>query len=324
MNKKQLSYIEIIKKIDEVFPLVSKFDYTKISPEELWDKLYDALDEIRLIDRLDEGELDELRKHITFQQQYVYGRTYTVHSNVASSREHGFNQKNYFINNNVMQMREEVFELLEEKHMIRFVRPGIRHYQGEDLIEEYSDNMGSTDEVREYIEPESIEDYIKELFDFTKEDNDNFNVDVLLLYRTIMHHYGFNADADELDFSGKFEEAILAASNSVYLNGVLDGTTLNESRFREKIVEVIKGLIRFVKKSTKYSFERREELNERKKVKPNTDSNSQTSSIEEIQQELAGLKAALNDLRQQSYGCMEEPVEEDTYGDEGSSFKPGS
>lgn len=324
MNKKQLSYIEIIKKIDEVFPLVSKFDYTKISPEELWDKLYDALDEIGLIDRLDEGELDELRKHITFQQQYVYGRTYTVHSNVASSREHGFNQKNYFINNNVMQMREEVFELLEEKHMIRFVSPGIRHYQGEDLIEEYSDNMGSTDEVREYIEPESIEDYIKELFDFTKEDNDNFNVDVLLLYRTIMHHYGFNADVGDLDFSGKFEEAILAASNPVYLNGVLDGTTLNESRFREKIVEVIKELIRFVKKSTKYSFERREELNERKKIKPNTDSNSQTSSIEKIQQELAGLKAALNDLRQQSYGGMEEPVEEDTYGDEGSSFKPGS
>lgn len=324
MNKKQLSYIEIIKKIDEVFPLVSKFDYTKISPEELWDKLYDALDEIGLIDRLDEGELDKLRTNITSPQGYVYGRTYTVHSNVASSREHGFNQKNYFINNYVMQMREEVFELLEEKHMIRFVRPGIRRYQGKDLIEEYSDNMGSTDEVRKYIKPESIEDYIKELFDFTKEDNDNFNVDVLLLYRTIMHHYGFNADYRDLDFSGKFEEAILAASNPVYLNGVLDGTTLNESRFREKIVEVIKELIRFVQKSTKYSFERREELNERKKVKPNTDSDSQTSSLEEIQNELAELKAALNDLRQQSYGGMEEPVEEDTYGDEGSSFKSGS
>ena len=324
MNKKQLSYIEIIKKVDEVFPLVSKFDYTKISPEELWDKLYDALDEIGLIDRLDEGELDELRKHITFQQGNVYGRTYTVHSNVASGREHGFNQKNYFINNKVMQMREDVFELLEEKHMIRFVRPGIRRYQGSNLIEEYSDNMGSTDEVREYIKPEFIEDYVKELFDFTKEDNDNFNVDVLLLYRTIMHHYGFNADYGDLDFSGKFEEAILAASNPVYLNGVLDGTTLNESRFRGKIVEVIKDLIRFVKKSTRYSFERREELNERKNEKPNTDSNSQTSSLEEIQNELAALKAELNNLRQQSYGDMEEPVEEDTYGARGSGFKSGS
>ena len=117
MNNEKLSYIEIVKKIDGTFPLISEFDYRNLSFEDMWNKVYALISEIGLLPKMDSSEIYRLKTKI----QDYHNRILEQADMVAKNPElTGYTQDNYYIGECVLLMKSAITSLLQQKLMIFF------------------------------------------------------------------------------------------------------------------------------------------------------------------------------------------------------------
>ena len=81
MNNKKLSYIEIIKKIDETFPVISEFDYRSLSIEDMWNRVYDLMSETGLLSKMDSSEIQQLKVKIQSYQKSILDQVELIERN---------------------------------------------------------------------------------------------------------------------------------------------------------------------------------------------------------------------------------------------------
>jgi len=258
------TYIEIIKEIEEIFPPTSKFDYTELSPEELWNKVNTFFEKHGFKERIRPDELETLKNNIMMNQQILFGKNHTVIFNIGSNNNHGFDRNNYFLSNKVLYMKDKIYELLAKKNYIDFINPKARKYSGESRIAKYEDRMGTDEEIEKLIEHDSIERYVKDLLYTTKEDNDNFHIDCYLIFRNIMHHFGFTDEDKEIEsaFATMLERALINASTfygEQYSDGTFDGVEQNQKRFHECLQEVERFIVSYIETTAKRALQKRKE-----------------------------------------------------------------
>ena len=258
------TYIEIIKEIEEIFPPTSKFDYTELSPEELWNKVNTFFEKHGFKERIRPYELEPLKNDIMTNQQILFGKDHTVIFNIRPNNNHGFDRNNYFLSNKVLYMKDKIYELLAKKHYIDFINPKARNYSGESRIAKYEDRMGTDEEIEKLIEHDSIERYVKDLLYTTKEDNDNFNIDCYLIFRNIMHHFGFTDEDKEIEsaFATMLERALINASTfygEQYSDGTFDGVEQNQKRFHDCLQEVERFIVSYIETAAKRALQKRKE-----------------------------------------------------------------
>ena len=107
MDEQEYTYIELIKELDEIFPPTTEFDYTKLSPDELWNKIdsfinkhgftrQNSTDRIIQPPHINAAELESLKRTIFNAQEVLYGMDHVARSGNIANENHGFDQNNYF------------------------------------------------------------------------------------------------------------------------------------------------------------------------------------------------------------------------------------
>ena len=194
MNNKNNSYIEMVKKIDETFPLISKFDYRNLSVEEMWNKVYALISEIGLLSKMDPVEIQHLESIIHDYQNRILD---TVEFDKNNSKYTGYKQDNFLIGECVLRMKSDITSLMKQKNLISFVEVYDPNSPG------YLYEMGSDDEIKKFIERDSIYKYVQEHMLFSKNDQQKLDVDGFLVLNDICNHFGLEPD---LEFRIKFHK----------------------------------------------------------------------------------------------------------------------
>ncbi|MBQ2873604.1 MAG: hypothetical protein IJE89_06385 [Bacilli bacterium] len=172
-----MSYIKMMKELDLALPDTSKLDYTKITRDKLWRRVYGYLVKIGVLSKLDKDTIVEIKDMI--YDSDLYG----IDNDRDNSR---FDQNNYLI-----------------KNEINFIRIMIIKYICLDLDincscdTTYWDGFGNIDEIAKFVSINSIYDKVMELLNFTKADNYEYitpglTINYLLLY------YGVSDSVDNI------------------------------------------------------------------------------------------------------------------------------
>lgn len=261
---KKYTYFEVLDKLDEIMPETTDFDYTKLTAEELWQKVSNLLSEIGIFQKLSEKEIENLKKLID-RQEVLYGRmTARVHN---SLRSEGFDQNNYFLKTTVLWMKTRLTDLIIEKG----------YYDLEYADYEYRDNIGTIDEIEAHISPEKIEEYISKLLTVSTEvrDNPSMSDAHMVIIQSIFQHFGIKKEQfkpDELDniIRSKLNKA--TSQSMIYFADFNGGSeNVYESRFnaeqykqlmKESTKEIVDKLVEVTKKKLQ-SRKKREEINKK-------------------------------------------------------------
>ena len=253
MNNEKLSYIEIVKKIDETFPLISEFDYRNLSFEDMWNKVYALISEIGLLPKMDSSEIYRLKTKI----QDYHNRILEQADMVAKNPElTGYTQDNYYIGECVLLMKSAITSLLQQKLMIFF----------EDIesLDEpnnlgYCYEMGSIDEIRQFIDHDSIHKYVQDHLVFVKMDQQDYEINEYNVLDDICEHFGLEAD---LSFKNKFYNMFFVAlykseistGNSFYDDvekRFIRETSHDSSRFNKELEALVKEVTYYIELNAK-------------------------------------------------------------------------
>lgn len=269
MDKKN-TYFSIIKKLDEILPSTVELDYTTVNPEELWEKIYNLLDSVGLVQRMSESDLNDLKSNIIYFQGSNYGKTHTVMMNVNS--EFGFDQNNYFVKNNVVSMRNAVMKIIEKKCIISW-------------NEHYDDRCGTVEEIDKIVAPDEIRKYIVELLTFTKEKNDSYRIETSMYVKDILLRYGLfcGVSEKEMFFGGEtqddklykrldnlIEDAILKAANLVgdfHSDFGYEGVAYNSKKLNSEMSKVADKIIELVVQLSTQKLNKRKRLDVEKEAR---------------------------------------------------------
>ena len=162
-----MTYVEIINRVNRVFPSTVDCDYREIPFEDLWRKVYDLLEKIKIINKFDDRELAEIREGIAFEQKKNFRRKNIVEMNRGADYDYGFDQNNYVIKQSVLRMKDFVLNKIIEKARFNY-----------DLVideqDGFNSNMGTIKQIEELSNSEDIKEYLTKLLTKSKEDNDFF------------------------------------------------------------------------------------------------------------------------------------------------------
>lgn len=188
MNKK---YFEVVEKLEEVFPSTVRCDYTKISPEELWNKVLMFLEECNLI--FPEHIMNEIERDVREVGRYVYGKSTHLTGNIGENKDLGFNQNHYFIKDNVARLKSNLMKRIY-KRMINYSGFYAPEKFGEETI------------IRKHINLDNIINYITEMLTITTEKGDKFDFNYLTLWvQQIFLYFGLEPQEEYMGFDEDFE-----------------------------------------------------------------------------------------------------------------------
>ena len=240
------TYIEIMKKMEFVLPSTVYLDYTKILPEELWERVYNLLEYSGCLSKMSDSELYNLRFQIIEGQRHIR----FVHGN--SNENKGFDQNNNSIKNYVLSMRFEIFETIKKLY-----NPHNSYFDNN----KYNRCMGNVDEIKEYISEENVREYIMNLLTITKETNALY--DLYYVVRDILLHYNFSGDNDAYEFISKLLDD--AVNKSANFKGDLhsygyDGVEHNSQRFNAEVKIIIDEIVNYIVRKANALLEKRIDL----------------------------------------------------------------
>lgn len=179
--KKNITYFELIKLIDEIFPSKKVLDYTKVKVEELVSRFNNIISKSGF--SFDPQKLQIVREMIRENQKYLFGRK----SNLTSEDSRGFDQENYQIQYIISIMKNEtLWNLYNARiHLVK---------QGEDYDTGY---FGSLDLIKSTVTEENIMKYIEEVLSVTRPSfvrisNSQFNPSTIAT--DILSHFGLDCD----------------------------------------------------------------------------------------------------------------------------------
>ena len=216
------------------------------------------------------AELESLKRTIFNAQEVLYGMDHVARSGNIANENHGFDQNNYFLSNNVLSMKEEVYSLLIEKRIIIPINPMVKEYKGAPLIAMYGDKMGTNEEIEEFIKRESIQKYVKDLLYVTKEKNDNYHeIPTFLFFRNIMHHYGFTEQDDEAEkkFYALLSDALQSATTpkgQQYSDGTFDSIEHSQKVYHQKLKAAEDFIVSYVEQAANRALQQRKIRDEKR------------------------------------------------------------
>ena len=287
MNENQITYLGVISKLEDIFPSTTTLDYTKITPEEIWEKVEDFLKEIKVLSKMSLEEIKNLEFQIKSNQNMLYGKTTSVTINSFSEKDHGFDQNNYRIKEIVLNMKSIVMDMVMEKGRYTHDRAVIG-YNG------YTEGTGTIEEIEETINHDSIKKYIKSLLTISKEDNDLYRIELFQIANEILRHYAL----EEMEYSQQEVKQYIAnlIRNAIdksatfrgeYHSYGYEGVDHNPEVFNSEVSKIIEELVMCIEDITKKALEigrKRIEENtnkpkEKSEEKPKQEGNSLLESL---------------------------------------------
>ena len=273
MNNKKLSYIDIIKKIDETFPVISEFDYRSLSIEDMWNKVYALISETGLLSKMDSSEIQKLKDDI---QDYHISILHQANMATRNPEGYiGYSQNNYYIGECVLLMKKAIISLMEQKQMIFFEK--IENLDDPNNLG-YLNEMGSVDEIRQFIDHDSIHKYVQDHLVFVKMDQQDFKINKCNVLDDICKHFGLEAD---LSFKNKFYnmffialyESEISTGNSFYDDvekRFIRETSHDSFRFNKELEALVKEVTYYIELNAKKCLVNRIAFEQRKsRIKSN-------------------------------------------------------
>ena len=228
-----MTYVELINRINRVFPSTVDCDYRDVQSEEIWRKVYNLLSKLDILSKFDDKELIKLREKVTEEQKKNYRRKNIIEANRVGEYDYGYDQNNYIIKQSVLRMKEHVLNTIIDKARLRY-----------DLImdeyDQYNSNMGEVKEIEDLSNSVEIEDYITKLLTVSKEDNDYYRFEASLFTKNILLNYGFNPKSSELTYfintiTNKIEGILFSDSN--YVEDKKDKRYIESSKLNQKSIK---------------------------------------------------------------------------------------
>ncbi len=149
-------YFAIVKLVDQIFPSKSELNYTELTPEDLIKRLDDAVSKSGL--KIDEEKLIAVKNEIRNNQKYLYNRKSNF---VGNSPEETFDQKNYFIQKTVSEMRSGAIHALTSNGKsgsdYRINKGGTYN----------TDFFGNTELIESVVNRDTILNYVKDTLSVT-------------------------------------------------------------------------------------------------------------------------------------------------------------
>ena len=176
IERKIASYFDIIDLIDRVMPPKSEFDYTQITSKDLIARFNKEIEESGFYFK--EETLVSARKTIIYHQDRLSGRT----SNFLGrndGKERGFDQNNYFIQNEISEMKCELIRTIGNTQDLL--------HAGDTF---YTRKFGSVEEMRPRMTRDKVEEYVKEVLTFTWEESDTIRPESYQLAADLLLHFG--------------------------------------------------------------------------------------------------------------------------------------
>lgn len=261
MNNEKLSYIEIVKKIDETFPLISEFDYGILSLKDMWNNVYALISEIGLLPKMNSSEIHQLKTEIQDYHNRILKQADMATRNPEDYIE--YSKDNYYIGDCVLHMKKAITSLLKQKLMIFF--EDIESLDDPNNLG-YCYEMGSVDEIRQFIDYDSIHKYVQDHLVFVKMDQQDFKINDFIILDDICEHFGLEA---ELSFKVKFYMSFVAlglgkskisTGNSFYDDvekGFIRETSHDSSQFNEELEALVKKVSDYIELNAKKCLDKR-------------------------------------------------------------------
>lgn len=257
-----LTYLKIRKAVEEAFPQTCDCDYTKLTPDRLLTIIHESLKNAGLLENEDKVKIGDLFYQIRKIQESVFQRKSAV---VGVSESKTFDQNNYFLVSQVLQMKNKVMRYFTDKRSL-YGRAEVK----KDRITNYTPKFGTNDEIEVLISREAILDYISKAFILTKEDIDGLHIDVLRqeLKKDILYHFGILDDDHVL--SDLIDKCIYVAKNSAstYIGKYnpeygYDGVKVDNEIFSNQLEKEIPELVDEIERITKKAYERKLEQDQK-------------------------------------------------------------
>lgn len=302
------NYVQIVERVDEVFPQTTDFDYRTLTPELMWGKVKDLLEDIGILTRMSNEDAMYLQKYIMSEQRIVHDNTSAV---LGKRDSETYDQNNYFLKYKILNMKNKVM-----KNIVKY-----GHFE---LAEALKDNIydgtydvevhGSIDELEELTDRDNIAEYIGKLFSMTVESFDAYSNTSMTLDQIIMdikYHYGLKED-DSYEFSSKikkeFDKVVRSATKFIGNPQMIDGFMQYEGveqipgKFAESLPQAIKDIVDYISLITDKKIVR---LKEREKKRA------------EVMRKSAEKNETIEDLEDSEY---EMPIEVPSYDSVSESF----
>ena len=172
-----MSYIEKMKELFISLPNPSEFDYTKVTKEELWEKIYNYFVKIGFSSEYlsSDEKIDELRR--TIDNYNLYGKNkYLLYGDGTD-----FDQNNYFIHRTINEIRLKI---------LKIVRASKR---------DYDSSVGEIEEIADFISIKIVEKFVTTLLTMSKEKGDLFRLKEFDISDIIFDYYLLDYDIYNAD-----------------------------------------------------------------------------------------------------------------------------
>ena len=203
MNNKK-SYVEIMKELEKILPSPKDFDYSKANKEEITNRIMSFLKSITppdLIIALNEFNRND--NNITSWNSKTFdgvGRLTNIIQSISFYLDKIIDEKRYNDDTELVslpQTHQYIYSQIgNTKEMIYDYILNYLNYNKYMIDNEnsYNEQFGSTEEIEEYIEKDTIEAYIKKAFDIKRYNYESYDLmPYLSSIKDIMVHYGISA-----------------------------------------------------------------------------------------------------------------------------------
>jgi len=248
MEEIKMHYFEIMERLENALPSTVECDYTKISPDELWEKVLNFLDETNI--NFSNDILQELEKNFKFHGSKLYKKTTHLLKNLNEGRDLGFDQNHYFI--------KETVAILKTMLMEKIYKQRIHRTNGY-----FKKEFGEEADVRKHISEEAIKRYVMNMLIITTEKGAGIQMEFLsrfvqqiFLYfgieTTGINYYNEEAAEEERIISNIIEDI---KYNSTDYHGTpkqgdmgieYESSSLNMDRFNQETQKAIIIIVKYI------------------------------------------------------------------------------
>ena len=226
-------YLDVYRRVSEIFPQTTDFDYRILEPGELWQKVQDLLCDLGIFHHLSPDDRQSLYTLIMTKQKILYHKQTAI---IGHSPSPSFDQNNQFIKDSVLHMKNRVMHI-------------IKNYI-------YVDVDYGVDELESLVNDQAgITDFITKSLIITKEEDDLYRIDSLMMKiaTDISNYYGISDPMKVYHFLETRMSKIINIATSVRGNRheedmlvYYDYISQDQNRFQEFLPEVVLEVVRFV------------------------------------------------------------------------------
>lgn len=162
MEKKQMTYFEIIEHLEEILPPTTEFDYTQISPEDLWQRVLNFINETNI--SISKDKLKDIESIFKNKISYLYKKDTHLLGWTKPNETNGFDQNHYFIKDSVIYLKKILMKEIYKEKIIN-----------KDAY--LKEQFGEESHIRKHISTINIKNYISNMLMITAEKGDRINIE---------------------------------------------------------------------------------------------------------------------------------------------------